>query len=217
MTRINVIPVDELTDQHLLAEIREIVRMPSYLEKSLNSKKGFKMSDIPKQYTMGTGHVKFFYNKFWWLKKRYLRLLIECENREFNISNTDSSIFDVDERYFGGYCPTTEAMRINRERIHERIQANRDFYRYKGKKHKFVSGDKVRYTRTNENWINGLSDGIYIVNRPYMAGFCLLHEDLTSTGYWAENESLEPTKVKNNRLARKLYPNANYDDNWVYL
>jgi deoxyribonuclease (pyrimidine dimer) len=218
MTRINVVPPSDLMDQHLLAEVREIVRMPSYLNKSLNSKKGFNLSEIPQQYTMGKGHVKFFYNKFYWLKKRYIRLLDECDNRGFKIANTDSSIFDVEDYYFGNYCPTEDSIKINIERIHERIQANRGFYKYKGKERDLVSGDRVIFKKPDVNWTQGLTVGkVYIVNRPYMGGFTLLEENLESTGYWARIDSLEPTKVKNTRLARRLYPNARFDDNWVYL
>ena len=40
MTRINVIPVDQLTDQHLVAEYREMLMVPASLKRSLGSKNG---------------------------------------------------------------------------------------------------------------------------------------------------------------------------------
>lgn len=61
MTRINLVPVEELEDLHLVAEYREIMRLPNYLKKSMSSKAGFKRSMIPKEFTLNTGHVKFFY------------------------------------------------------------------------------------------------------------------------------------------------------------
>jgi deoxyribonuclease (pyrimidine dimer) len=61
MTRVNVIPVQELTKQHLVAEYREIMRVPGALKKSLQRKKPFCNSEIPENYVLGKGHVKFFY------------------------------------------------------------------------------------------------------------------------------------------------------------
>ena len=39
MTRINIVPVDELMDQHLIAEYREITMVPAALNRTLKSKK----------------------------------------------------------------------------------------------------------------------------------------------------------------------------------
>ena len=217
MTRINVIPPCYLTDQHLLAEVREIVRMPSYLNKSLNSKKGFKLSDIPTEYTMSTGHVKFFYNKFHWLKKRYEKLITECECRGFSIANTDSSIFKVGKPYYNGYIPTGKSFKINRERIIERIKANKDFYRHYGQKRNLITGDKVTYLGNDEKWVGGLVKGkTYIINYPYQDGYSLMHENLTPTGYWARESMLELNRVKDTRLARKMYPDFVEDNGWLY-
>ena len=60
MTRINVVPVKELTNKHLVAEYREIMRLPKNLNTSLNRKgKPFNMNEIPEDYVLGSGHVKF--------------------------------------------------------------------------------------------------------------------------------------------------------------
>ena len=75
MTRINCIPVEQLLDQHLFAEYREITRVAS-LQRSL--------PDYGK-YTMGTGHVKFFYNKGLYLADRCNALLLELAKRGFNV------------------------------------------------------------------------------------------------------------------------------------
>ena len=52
MTRINIIPVSELYDQHLIAEYREITMVPAALDRTLKSK-------IAQQYTLNKGHVYF--------------------------------------------------------------------------------------------------------------------------------------------------------------
>ena len=119
MTRINVVPPQELSVKHLVAEYREITRLPGNLDKSLNRKTPFKMSEIPTAYTLGTGHVKFFYDKMLFLKKRFESLVDEMIRRGYNPNYRDSSIF-IKEGYLNDYVPTEEALRINRERIKER-------------------------------------------------------------------------------------------------
>lgn len=57
MTRVNLIPVEELTNKHLIAEKHEITRVFALAK---NSKPNVK---IPNTYRMGKGHVTFFYNK----------------------------------------------------------------------------------------------------------------------------------------------------------
>lgn len=56
MTRVNLVPVKELYDQHLLAEHREIKRIPNLI-------KQWKYNFVwqPKKYKLWSGHVKFFY------------------------------------------------------------------------------------------------------------------------------------------------------------
>lgn len=56
MTRINLIDPSHLTKRHLIAEYKEITQFLHNVKKS-------NLKDIPKHFTLGTGHVKFFYNK----------------------------------------------------------------------------------------------------------------------------------------------------------
>ena len=61
MTRINLVPPEELSDQHLVAEYREIFMVGSSLQRSLGSPNWEKTKkSIPKQFTLNKGHVKFF-------------------------------------------------------------------------------------------------------------------------------------------------------------
>jgi hypothetical protein len=122
MTRINVIPVSELNVKMLVSEYREITRLPSNLRTSLSRKtKPFSLSEIPQKYTLGTGHVKFFYDKMQFLKNRFEQLVLEMQSRGYTTNYTDSSIFDFEPKYMNNYTPTNEAMEINRERIAKRI------------------------------------------------------------------------------------------------
>ena len=63
MTRINIVDPTELTDQHLIAEYREIFMVAGSLHRTLMSKLGYVESKVPVQYTLNRGHVYFFYNK----------------------------------------------------------------------------------------------------------------------------------------------------------
>jgi deoxyribonuclease (pyrimidine dimer) len=126
VTRINVVPVEELTRQHLIAEYREITRLPTNLKTSLSRKgKPFSMAEIPSEYKLGSGHVKFFMDKMQFLEKRFEALVAEMLRRGYNPSYLDSSIFkDCPKQFYNDYQPTAEAMEINRQRIKERLAKN---------------------------------------------------------------------------------------------
>lgn len=115
MTRINVVPVSELCDQHLLAEHRELTRIPNCINKGR-----YNMSGQPTQYTLGKGHVKFFYDKLRYLHVRYDELTAECIARGFNPSY-NWPIDGVPSELYNDYRSTEDAIRINRERIADRI------------------------------------------------------------------------------------------------
>lgn len=123
MTRINVVNPSELSREHLVAEYREIMRLPGNLKSWLNRKtKPPSFDEIPLEYKLGTGHVKYFYNKFLFLQKRFESLVLEMQARGYNPKFTDSSIFVVDKLYYNDYTPTKEAIEINRVRIKERTK-----------------------------------------------------------------------------------------------
>lgn len=121
MTRINVVPPSELSVKHLVAEYREIARLPGNLKKSLERKtKPFSVLEIPPEYVLGPGHVKFFYDKMCFLQKRFESLVEEMLCRGYNPKFTDSAIFKVDVRFYKDYNPTNTALELNRARIKER-------------------------------------------------------------------------------------------------
>lgn len=139
--RINIIPVDELYDQHLMAEIREIKMLPKALVRSLKSKKGVDWDNLPKQYTMGQGHGKFFYDKLGFIGNRFYDLLIEAKKRGFNLSEKTKKLYDENYDYsllmkgfpFNySFKITKQALQINRERIAQRVSEKPGFYRYYG-------------------------------------------------------------------------------------
>lgn len=118
MTRINAgIPPAELSDKHLLAEHREIKRVPNVV-----SAGKFKLDGMPDRFKLGTGHVKFFYNKLLYLKTRYDSLYEECVRRGFNVTYFGKAWESVPPELMNDYTPTEEDRNIVRERIRERTK-----------------------------------------------------------------------------------------------
>ena len=130
MTRINIIPVSELTDQHLIAEYREITMIPAALTRTLNSKSGFIKKKIPDRFTLNTGHVYFFYDKGLYLYNRYDNIVEEMILRGFNpdlkrIFPKDIFPFEL----FNDWTPTIKEQEIVRSRIKEKIAMKPSWYR----------------------------------------------------------------------------------------
>lgn len=117
MTRINCgIPPLELTGPHLIAEHREIKRIPNAIKKGK-----YNMNGIPETFRLGTGHVKFFYNKLLYLKNRYIEIYNECLNRGYNVTNYLDAWDDLPEDLMNDYTPTDYDRKIIRARIKERL------------------------------------------------------------------------------------------------
>jgi len=136
MTRINTVDVKHLTDQHLMAEYRELPMVNAALNRSLSSKRGVRHSLIPPKYTLNKGHVMFFYDKGEWLYNRYESLISELKLRGYNI-DPESRVVKWDHFKYNGlynsWEPDLAAHVVNVERLLERINAKVDWYRYCGK------------------------------------------------------------------------------------
>ena len=131
MTRINIVEPSELTDQHLIAEYREITMVPGSLKRTLVSKIGYKENKVPKKYKLSTGHVYFFYNKGKYLYKRYRQIVIEMKLRGFNPDSNREFPKDIfiDNNLYNDWMPTMEDYKIIRQRIAERIASKPEWYR----------------------------------------------------------------------------------------
>jgi deoxyribonuclease (pyrimidine dimer) len=119
MTRINCgIPVEELANKHLFAELREMKRIPNCIIKGR-----FNLANQPKEFTLGTGHVKFFYDKLLYLKNRNDLLYNECLRRGINASDYTESYLAAIKKFpklANDYTPSDRDRSIIRERIKER-------------------------------------------------------------------------------------------------
>ncbi len=130
MTRINIVPVSELTDQHLIAEYREITMVPAALIRTLRSKVGLRKEKISKRYTLNTGHVYFFYDKGLYLNKRYDELISEMKLRGFNPDPNRKFPKHVFPRHlYNDWMPSLDEQRIVRKRIEEKIAMKPNWYR----------------------------------------------------------------------------------------
>lgn len=138
MTRLNLVPVTELMDQHLFAEWREIKMVPKSLRRSIAAR-GIPhvISNIPPVYTLNKGHVSFFYDKGEYLRHRYEELTKELRARGVNFDPEAKLDGDKVFRKLGPdfhkiYEPTPEALALVRERIALRICQRPNWYRYRG-------------------------------------------------------------------------------------
>lgn len=131
MTRINLVDVSTLHDQHLMAEYREIFMVGSSLQRTLASKNCEKtLRNIPKQFTLNKGHVSFFYDKGLYLHKRYLELINELKKRNFKLS--DDRVFKVEQwpkHLYNDWTPSDVDIALVTQRIEQRISLKPQWYR----------------------------------------------------------------------------------------
>jgi deoxyribonuclease (pyrimidine dimer) len=121
MTRINLIPPSELSGPHLVAEYRELPRIFNLVRKRAAKGDTPSKCKIPGEYKLGPGHVTFFFDKLSFLADRQKQLIAEMKNRGYKPSFGDPNISDIDSVWCNNYRPTEQAIKINRERIAERL------------------------------------------------------------------------------------------------
>ena len=123
MTRINLVPPAELCDQHLLAEHRELTRIPNAVAKGK-----FHLQGQPADYKLGSGHVRFFFDKLAFLLQRYDALHAECRARGFKVQYIwPADTLPANPTLWHDYQPSAAALAINRARIAESMPAKARF------------------------------------------------------------------------------------------
>lgn len=124
MTRINsAIHVRCLTDEHLLAEHREIKRLPFCLREAIRTGS---IKHIPEKFVLGKGHVKFFLNKMRFCRQRYRSIYAECRMRNFRVEDYEENfVYGVPDKYQGNHTPTSEERQLLIDRITDRIMDSR--------------------------------------------------------------------------------------------
>lgn len=122
MTSINLIDPALLHRQHLKGEYKEITRVFGLARKAqFDILKGKRK--LPTEYTMGIGHVLYFYDKLKFVADRYELLYAEMHKRGYkpNIITRSELLAGIDSRLHQDYDPTPEAVQINLQRINERL------------------------------------------------------------------------------------------------
>lgn len=126
MTRINVVPVEELSDQWLLAEYREL---PRCIKQNINT------DDAPQNYCLGKGHMKWAKHHTLFLISRFHKIFNELKFRGFNplfnpeeLANFAKEITKESDK--NAYLIFDEDIDLNRSRLIERYNEKSNFYRW---------------------------------------------------------------------------------------
>lgn len=120
MTRINVVPVEELSDQYLLAEYRELPRVV---------KQDISVVGAPKKYCLGKGHMRWARKHMVYTLRRYMQLWEEMKIRQFSPKYFPHDLMNlaIDKHsqtfLWRSYLPTDEDIALNRQRLIEHYKS----------------------------------------------------------------------------------------------
>ena len=127
----SVIPVKCLIDEHLLAEHREIKRLPYCLRKAIVSGS---INKIPVKFTLGKGHVLFFLDKMSFALGRYSEIYYELIHRGFDVQDYSDNWEGIDSKYLNNHNCNLEEKKLLINRITERIMnSKKKYWHYYGK------------------------------------------------------------------------------------
>src|SRR5690606_7841170 len=122
MTRINCVPVQELSGPHLVAEYRELPRVFALARKA--AARG--VVEPTACYTLGKGHLRFFYTRLGYLVRRHAELIAEMKRRGYKPTFegvTRQQFPELSDGFWHDWQSTPEALQLNRERIAARSGA----------------------------------------------------------------------------------------------
>lgn len=134
MTRINVVPVQTLKNDHLMAEYRELPRIFTAIIKKVQQGRSIEQitKNIPTTYVLGKGHVTFFYDKLDFLYERYHNLYNELLKRGFNLDESLylavvrnynghlRNVYPLNSKVCNDYIPDHNAIYLNMARLAKR-------------------------------------------------------------------------------------------------
>ena len=104
----------------------------SALQRSIKSKNWKETKEnLPKEFTLNTGHVKLFYNKVKYLYKRYLELVDEMKTRGMNPN--PKRHFKKDQwpnDLYNDWQPKEKDIQLIRKRIKEKLSQKTSWYRW---------------------------------------------------------------------------------------
>ena len=143
------IPVERLTDEHLLAEHREIKRIPRAYLVALDSGS---IDRVPKAFCLGRGHVLYFIDKPRYTLNRYHKIHKECLRRGFNVEDYSDNWKCYPKRMFGKATRSSyRVVEMLVSRISERInQSPKRVFHYYGSPIKKKDAIKLLYYATKK-------------------------------------------------------------------
>ena len=135
MTRINLVEVEKLADQHLLAEWREMKMVPAALVRYLKTNSvQVMLKKVGLRYKLGKGHVSFFYDKMPFLTYRYELITKELLKRGVQLQTVlpfTEYTKDVPSEFIKKvWEPDDLEIAESRARIISRIAEKPEWYRY---------------------------------------------------------------------------------------
>ena len=133
MTRINVIPVQELSDQWLIAEYRELPRA---------LKGNFSLKNAPENYVLGTGHIKWARKYALFTHKRMYDIIKEMDYRGFKHTFSADLSKYITLEMNNDYKVRKADVELNRARLIKKYLAKPSFYRWtKRNKPTYLQGE----------------------------------------------------------------------------
>lgn len=121
MTRINLVPVQELSDQWLIAEYRELPRV---------LKGNISIKDAPNHYVFGKGHMKWARKYALFTSKRMEDIVEEMHYRGFKTNfSADLSKYITNELK-NKYTPSLADLKLSRDRLIFKFNKKPNFYRW---------------------------------------------------------------------------------------
>lgn len=121
MTRINIVPVEELSDQWLIAEYRELPRV---------LKGNISIKDAPDNYILGIGHVKWAKKHSLFIYNRYNLIIKEMHTRGFQVNFHDDLMKYITDDLKNHYKVTYSDLKLNKNRLIEKYIMKPNFYRW---------------------------------------------------------------------------------------
>lgn len=128
MTRINCVPPSELHKKHLVAEYHEITRVFGLCRSALAKGVDPATLEAPEAYTLGTGHVRFFYTRLGYCKERMSDLAVEMIRRGMKpqLALLSGVATGLPKHLFRKWKPTEADKALNRARLQESLKAMED-------------------------------------------------------------------------------------------
>ena len=131
MTRINIVPVKELSDQWLIAEYREL---PRVLKQNIN------IDNAPNNYVLGKGHMKWARKHGLFTNKRMQEIVKEMHYRGFKINFSSDLSNYIKDNMKNQYKISFKDIKINQERLILKYNKKPNFYKWtKRKKPRYLN------------------------------------------------------------------------------